>query len=216
MRSFILLALAFFAFSACRISSDEVKEETELNEHAFEEQINRYEDPERDHWQKPNEVIDLMAPLEGKVVADIGAGSGYFSFPLAVKAAKVIAIDIDERFLNWIDQRAENDKVSNIETRRTKDYDPLLSASEADAVLMVDVYHHIEERVAYLRKVKKGLKAEGSLWIVDFKKEELPVGPGIQMKLSPEEVISELTASGFVNISLNDSLLPYQYIIEAK
>lgn len=201
---------------ACGLSTQNVEDRGELNGHAFEEQINQYEDPERDQWQKPQEVLKLMGSLESKVVADIGAGSGYFSFPLAEKAQKVIAIDIDERFLDFIENRAEKQKVHNIETRRTKDYDPLLSTSEADLVLMVDVYHHIEDRTYYLKKIKKGLKVNGSLWIIDFKAGDLPVGPGAAMKLNPEQVLLELNEGGFDQIQINDSLLPYQYIIEAK
>lgn len=216
MRLLLHILALLFLFTACKQVEEKQEDQSGLNGHAFEEQLSEYENPERDRWQKPEAVIQLMEPLSGKVVVDIGAGSGYFSFPLAQKAEKVIAIDIDERFLQWINERSEKEHVHNIETRRTKDYDPLLSQGEADEVIMVDVYHHIEERVPYLRKVKKGLKSQGTLWIIDFKQGQLPVGPPAKMKLDPEKIIEEIKTAGFKEISVNDTLLPYQYILKAR
>ena len=81
----------------------------------------------------------------GKTVADIGAGTGYFSFPISKQAAKVIAIDIDQRFLDYIAQKKQTQKIGgNIETRLTKPDSSGLKPGEADMVLIVDTYHHIE------------------------------------------------------------------------
>ena len=183
----------------------------------FHELVARFEDPARAQWQKPGEVIASLEPLNGKTVADIGAGTGYFAFPLAKKAAKVIAIDIDQRFLDYIEQKKRAEKTGgNIETRLTASNASGLKPGEADVVLIVDTFHHIEDRIEYLKKLKGGLGKAGLLVIIDFKKEKPPPGPPIELRLAPEQVESELKSAGFAVVSTDRDLLPYQYIIKAK
>jgi ubiquinone/menaquinone biosynthesis C-methylase UbiE len=183
----------------------------------FHQLVARFEDPLRAQWQKPGEVIASLGPLDGKTVADIGAGTGYFAFPLAKKAAKVIAIDIDQRFLDYIEQKKRAEKTGgNIETRLTAPDAPGLKPGEADVVLIVDTLHHIENRTHYLKKLKAVLGQVGLLVIVDFKKQNPPPGPPIELRLAPEQVESELKSAGFALVSTNRDLLPYQYIIKAR
>ena len=183
----------------------------------FHELVARFEDPARAQWQKPGEVIASLGPLDGKTVADIGAGTGYFAFPLAKKAAKVIAIDIDQRFLDYIEQRKQAEKTSgNIETRLTAPNAPGLKPGEADVVLIVDTFHHVENRIQYLKKLKGLLGKGGLLVIVDFRKQKPPPGPPIDLRLAPEQVESELKSAGFAVVSTDRDLLPYQYITKAK
>ena len=183
----------------------------------FHELVARFEDPARAQWQKPGEVIASLGPLDGKTVADIGAGTGYFAFPLAKKAAKVIAIDIDHRFLDYVEQRKQAEKTgSNIETRLTAPNASGLKPGEADVVLIVDTFHHIENRIEYLKKLKGLLGKGGLLVIVDFKKQKPPPGPAIELRLEPEQVGSELKSAGFAVVNTDRDLLPYQYIIKAK
>ena len=183
----------------------------------FHELVARFEDPARAQWQKRDEVIASLGPLDGKTVADIGAGTGYFAFPLAKKAAKVIAIDMDQRFLDYIEGRKQAEKTGgNIETRLTAPDWPSLKPGEADIVLIVDTFHHIENRIEYLKKLKGVLGKAGLLVIIDFKKEKSPPGPPIELRLAPEQVESELKAAGFAVVSTDRDLLPYQYIIKAK
>jgi 2-polyprenyl-3-methyl-5-hydroxy-6-metoxy-1,4-benzoquinol methylase len=107
----------------------------------------------------------VIASLERswQTVADIGVGTGYFAFPIALKAAKVIAIDIDQRFLDYINHKKQTQKSGgNIETRLTTPDSPGLKGGEADLVLIVDTIHHIENRTEYLRKLKRGLR-DGAL-----------------------------------------------------
>ncbi|MGH8093343.1 MAG: class I SAM-dependent methyltransferase, partial [Chthoniobacterales bacterium] len=133
----------------------------------FKELAARFEDPARAAWQRPEKVIANLGPLAGKTVADIGAGTGYFSFPIAKQAAKVIAIDIDQRFLDYIEQKKQTQKIgANIETRLTKPDSPGLKRGEADLVLIVDTYHHIEGRVEYFKKLKKCLRKDRVLAII--------------------------------------------------
>jgi 2-polyprenyl-3-methyl-5-hydroxy-6-metoxy-1,4-benzoquinol methylase len=194
---------------------------THANEHMhqadFELLLKQFEDPQRAAWQKPEQVIALLGDLSGKTIADIGAGSGYFDFPLAEKAEKVIAIDIDRRFLDYIEDKnnALPQKLP-IETRLAEEDDPHLAYGEADMVIIVNTYHHIENRPDYFNDVRKKLKPNGSLIVVDFFKREAPVGPPVEMKLSGETVTGELRKAGFEDLSLDTNTLPYQYIIIAK
>ena len=187
-----------------------------MHDSDFHELVARFEDPARAQWQKPGEVIGSLGSLDGKTVADIGAGTGYFAFPLAKKAAKVIAIDIDQRFLDYIEQRKHAEKTSNIETRLTAPDAPGLKPGQADVVLIVDTFHHIENRIEYLKKLKGVLGKAGLLVIIDFKKQKPPPGPPIELRLAPEQVESELKSAGFALVSTDPDLLPYQYIIKAK
>ena len=183
----------------------------------FDKLVARFEDPARAEWQKPEKTIASLGPLDGKTVADIGAGTGYFSFPIAKKAAKVIAIDIDQRFLDCINQKKQTLKIgANLETRLTTPDSSGLKTGEADMVLIVDTYHHIEGRVEYLKKLKKCLRPDGVLVIIDFKKMKPPPGPPVELRVAEEQVKSELKSAGFTIVSTDREMLPYQYIIKAR
>jgi ubiquinone/menaquinone biosynthesis C-methylase UbiE len=183
----------------------------------FQELVARFEDTARAQWQKPGEVIASLGPLDGKTVADIGSGTGYFAFPLAKKAAKVIAIDIDQRFLDYIEQKKQDEKTGdNIETRLTVPNASGLKPGEADVVLIVDTFHHIENRIEYLKKLRGELGEGGLLVIIDFKKQKPPPGPPMELRLAPEQVESEVKSAGFALVRTDRDLLPCQYIIKAK
>ena len=183
----------------------------------FEKLAARFEDPARAEWQKPEKVIASLGSLQGKTVADIGAGTGYFAFPIAKQAVKVIAIDIDQRFLNHIAQKKQKQKAGgNIETRLTKPDSPGLKPREADLVLIVDTYHHIEDRIEYLKRLKKCLPQDGMLVIIDFKKMKTPPGPSLELRVAEEQVESELKSAGFILVAADKEMLPYQYIIRAR
>jgi ubiquinone/menaquinone biosynthesis C-methylase UbiE len=183
----------------------------------FDKLTARFEDPSRAKWQKPEKVIASLGPLDGKTVADIGAGTGYFAFPIAKKATKVIAIDIDQRFLDYINHKKQTQKIgANIETRLTTPDSSGLKMGEADMVLIVDTFHHIENRVEYLKKLKTCLRKDGVLVIVDFKKMKTPPGPPVEIRVAEEQAESELKSAGFTIVSANRDMLPYQYVIKAQ
>lgn len=201
------------------ISSDSTSDTT-ANQHMhrrdFSDLVAEFEDPQRREWQQPALVIQKLGGLRGKTVADIGAGTGYFSFRMAETAERVIAVDIENRFLEYI--RAKLDTISNkddlnIETRLAKADDPGLAPGEVDMVLLVNTYHHIEDRVEYFKKVKAGINENGVLAIVDFKKTELPVGPPPELKVTPEEVRAELEDAGFRVFEIDSESLQYQFLI---
>ncbi len=191
------------------------------NEHMharpFEELVADFDDPARLAWQQPKQVIRSFGPLKGKTVMDIGAGTGYFSFPLVRMGARVISADVDDRFLKLLEERKKQQLLTDdkLVTRKLPFDSPSLAPEEVDMVLLVDVYHHLEDRPAYFRKVKAGLKPGGRVVIIDFKKKDLPVGPPASMKLAPTEIQAELKAAGFERQTVDDAMLPYQYIITA-
>jgi predicted methyltransferase len=189
-----------------------------MNQRPFEDLVAGFEDPARDEWQKPAEVLAFLGDVQGKIVMDIGSGSGYFSFRLLEAGANLICADVDERFLNYIDERMARESLpaSRMETRLVPYDSSTLKPGEADIVLIVDTYHHIENRVAYFAEVRAGLKPGGKLVVVDFFKRDDPVGPGVGMKMSEDVVMAELREAGYTEFNLDVERLPYQYLIEAR
>jgi ubiquinone/menaquinone biosynthesis C-methylase UbiE len=165
-------------------------------------------DPKRDAWQLPHDVIMALELKRDEVVADIGAGTGYFARRFAQHAAKVYAVDIDEKILRMAAEGAP----SNLETVLASTDDPRLPEGSMDTIFFCNVLHHIENRPAYYTKLARALKPGGRIVIVDFHKKPLPVGPPEAMKLSQEEVVSEFVRAGFRD-SRSLDFLPYQYML---
>jgi ubiquinone/menaquinone biosynthesis C-methylase UbiE len=165
-------------------------------------------DPARDAWQKPHEVVMALDLKPGDAIADIGAGTGYFARRFAHHAGKVFAVDIDEKLLKL----AAGGAPPNLSTVLAAPDDPRLPAASVDTIFFCDVLHHIENRPAYYAKLAAALKPDGRIVIVDFHKKKLPVGPPESMKLSREEVTGELEAAGF-RLTRSLDILPYQYFL---
>ncbi|MFN0013558.1 MAG: class I SAM-dependent methyltransferase [Saprospiraceae bacterium] len=185
----------------------------------FEALVADYESQDRVIWQKPGIAIAMLGDLKGKTVADIGAGTGYFTFRLVPLAQKVIGVDIDPRFIAFMDSikvRLPAQYRDRFESRLAKPNDPMLTAGEADAAIIVNTYGYIENRTQYLQTLAKGIKPGGSLLIIDFKKNNLPIGPPDEYKVALGQVEKELTASGFEVSTVDKESLDYQYIVLAK
>ena len=187
-----------------------------MHKSSVEELIERFESEERDAYQQPEKVLEYLGAISGKKIMDIGAGSGYFSVRLAAKDAEVIAADVNEEFLSFIEQRIAKENLENIELRKIPYDSPSLEKVEVDMVLVVNTYHHIENRSAYFAKVRQGLRTDGELVIIDFFKADAPVGPPMDHKISIDQVIAELKAAGYTTFEAKVDLLPYQYILKAK
>jgi ubiquinone/menaquinone biosynthesis C-methylase UbiE len=216
-----IATLGFVAFTSVHAKPRAAPPESAANRFMhqadFETLVAHFEDASRAEWQKPGAVIENLGPLTGKTVADIGAGTGYFAFPIAKQAAKVIAIDIDKRFLDYIEHKKQTQKIgANIETRLTTPDASGLQLREADIILIVDTYHHIEDRTEYLKRLKKCLREGGLLVIIEFKKEKTPPGPPVELRLAEAQVASELKSAGLTIISTDRDLLPYQYVMKAQ
>jgi len=166
------------------------------------------EDPSRDAWQKPHDVVMALDLKATDVLADIGAGTGYFARRFARHAAKVYAVDIDAGLLAVARKQAP----ANLETVLSTPDDPHLPDQSVDIVFFCDVLHHIENRPAYYAKLAKVLKPGGRIVVVDFYKKDLPVGPPPSMKIAEYDLIAEFDRAGFKLSKLVD-ILPYQYFL---
>ena len=185
------------------------------------ELIATYDPPDRELWQKPQLVIQKMGDLSKKTVADIGAGSGSFARRLAQVAQKVIAIELDNRFIMYMDsiKRVElsEEYQSRFETRLATPTDSKLNVGEADIILMVNTYMYIADRAAYLQHLIERLPEGGKVVIVDFKKKRIPIrNPSQRLRLPLFEVEKELESAGFNSITSDDRSLDYQYIVMAS
>lgn len=224
---FILFLTGTIGLMSCNTSQngsslpEEVYEmsDDETNESdSFDMLISDYENEDRVIWQKPGVVIDLLGDLSDKTVADLGAGSGYFSFRLLPVAKKVLALDIDPRAISYMDSikaTLPEDLSSKLELRLVGTENAGMKTAEADAVLLVNTYMYLGERVPYLKKLREMIKPGGQIIIIDFKKKSMPIGPPLEEKVDLSIVESELKAAGFKIFSSNDTMLDYQYIIKA-
>ena len=199
---------------------DHAKHASKHMEHRFEDPeywAQRFDHPERDAWQKPAEVIALMALAEGAAVADIGAGTGYF-LPHLSKAVgangKVWGLDIEPNLVAYMTERAAKAGLTNVEAKQVAADDPQLPADALDAVLIVDTWHHIAGRAAYAKKILAGLKPGGALYVVDFTMDS-PSGPPAKHRIPPEVVVETLRSAGF-EAEVMQEALPRQYVVKGR
>lgn len=171
-------------------------------------------------WQKPDMIIDLMGDLKNKTIADIGAGTGFFTLRLVPKAKKVIAIDIDQRFIDYLDSvkvlELPESLQARMETRLATPDNPNLKKEEVDIVVIVNTFMYIKNPQDYLTTLKEGLSKGGKVIIVDFKKKRSPLGPPSEIRMPIHVVEEALYATGYTNVIANDTSLDYQYIITAE
>ena len=189
-----------------------------MHRSSTEDLIANFESAKRASYQEPEKVIASLGNIQGLKIMDIGAGSGYFSFRLAKAGAHVIAADVNDEFQAYIRKKREEQDIdkASLELRKIPYDSPSLQNEEVDKVLLVNTYHHIENRVDYFQKVLKGLKPDGEVVVIDYFKKKLPVGPPPGHKISRDVVIDELKKAGFGDIHLDIDMLKYQYIIRAK
>jgi ubiquinone/menaquinone biosynthesis C-methylase UbiE len=171
-----------------------------------------FDDPARDEWQMPSRVIDALDISPGQIVADIGAGTGYFTVRLARATAKpiVYAVDIESSMIEHVRHRAMAEGLSNVTAVQAAADHPSLP-EPVDVALIVDTFHHIPNRVAYFTTLRGMLKAGGRVAIVDFRKDS-PAGPPVEFRFTPEQIRAELEAAGFSLVGSHD-FLPRQVFL---
>ncbi len=218
-----LLIIGLLILSASCSSSDSSRENPEWETppdpaEIKEKSIIESGDYDRTSWQNPALVIDKLGPISSKTVADIGAGMGYFTFLMAEKGAKVLAIDIEPEYISYIQELQEESQMytrNMIETRLSEPGDPLLQPDEVDAVLIVNTYTFLPDRIQYLKKIDSGLKARGILCIVDYKSGGIPVISEDTPVVEISSVVKDLRQAGYHILETDTSSLAYQYIITA-
>lgn len=173
------------------------------------------EDPNRESYQKPNEVLDALAIKPGETLADIGSGSGYFTLRLSNAAGvsgKVYAVDVSQDMIDYLKQRIRERGANNVIPVLAAPDDPRLADASIDRIFICDTWHHIDNHRHYLELLKKALRPGGQIIMIDFQKRELPVGPPLEMKIAREDLIRQMESSGF-SLAQEHSFLPYQYFL---
>lgn len=223
IRNLCILFFSGLLFFTCKQNGSENIQTDASNpataqESAVEDYLSEYEREDRVIWQKPDLVMNILGDVSDKVIADLGAGTGYFAFRLLYSAKKVLALDIDPKAIAYIDSlQAELplEDASRIETRLVSEQDPRLIENEVDIIILVNTYTYIKDRVNYFKNVKSKLREGGQVLIIDFKRKELPIGPPPAYKLNQSVVEAELKEAGFEILVSDERSLDYQYIIKA-
>jgi predicted methyltransferase len=172
------------------------------------------ERPERENEENPTKCIEALELKGGEVVADLGAGSGYYSFRLAPKVGekgKVLAVEIQDEMLAELKKRIEKQKVENVETVKCTESDPKLPEAGVDLVLMVDVYHELAFPYEVMMSIRKSLKPGGRVVLVEYRKEDPKVPIKEVHKMSEEQIKKEMEVVGLVHLK-TVATLPWQHI----
>jgi SAM-dependent methyltransferase len=210
-----LLSFLAFVFASGLLAAP-VARAADHHQHSFsgaEKWAKIFDDPERDAWQKPDEVIRALKLGQDALIADVGAGTGYFAVRLARAAPKgrVYAVDVEPDMVRYLGERARREKVDNLVPVTAGSNDPRIP-SPVDLVILVDTYHHVLNRERYFRALQKSIKPGGRLAIVDFKLDS-PVGPPKRARIAPEKVKKELAGAGY-KLVREHAFLPHQYFLE--
>ena len=173
------------------------------------------ESPDRDLWQPPDQIMDAMGIADGSVVADIGAGSGWFTIRLARRVGPqglVYAEDVQDEMINAITRRVQREAITNVKPVLGVGSNPRLPAKSLDAVLIVDAYHEVQDRVTMLSNLARSLKPQGRIGVVDFKLEGTGPGPEQDERVSPDVVVKDAKEAG-LRLIRQEPFLPYQYFL---
>ncbi len=174
------------------------------------------EGPDRDAWQKPDQIMDALAIADGSTVADIGAGAGWFTIRLARRVGpngRVYAQDVQRQMLEAIRRRVSREGLLNVQTRLGTGSDPNLPARAIDAILVVDVYPEVDDRIAFLRNLAAALKPGGRIGVVNYKPGEGGPGPAPTEGVRVESAAVEADARAAGLRVLSRENLPFQYLL---
>jgi len=215
-KSLIYLSLSLFLlFISCKnpVNFDEIKRPDNSSTVNAENAIN----VGRLSWQKPGFVIDQLGDLTGKTVADIGAGSGYFSFRMSYKNAHVIAVDIDEDMIDMLELQRMNmplELQQRFEARLAMPDHPPLRNEEVDHVIIINTIAYFDNQLDYLKQLKDKLKTGGKLLIVDYKMKHLDIpAPSQEDRIPLQKVEQLLISAGYIITNSDDTNLEYQYLV---
>ena len=212
-RALTAVALTLWAFGPA-LAQQHQPQKPEHMEHKFDDPARyarSFDDPARDKWQMPSRVIDSLALKPGMKVADIGAGTGYFSMRLAkAPGVSVYAVDIEPKMIDYLKKRAASEHANSVTAVLASATSPNLP-EPVDVILVVDTYHHLPNRPTYFRDLRKSLKPGGRIAIVDFRK-EAPDGPPVHFRFTPQQIQDEMTQAGF-QLDASHDFLPRQHFL---
>lgn len=180
--------------------------------------IGKMEDPGREVWQRPDEVVNALGVAPGDAVADVGAGPGYFALRLARAVGPlgtVYAVDVVPEMVAVLRERLDRAGVGNVAPILARDGDPMLPPAACDLVLVVDTFHHFPDGAAYLRSLASRLKPGGRIANVDFHKRETPVGPPLDHRVAREDFLCAAREAGLA-LDREWTFLPYQYFVALR
>lgn len=184
----------------------------------FDDYVARMEAPDRAEWQKPDEVVKTLALRRGAKVCEIGPGPGYFTLRLARVVGPegmIYAVDVEPRMQAVLADRLAKTGTRNVLPVLGLADDPLVPAGACDIVFIVNVLHHVDDPVAYLRRLTRSLATGGRIVDIDFHKRDTPMGPPPEMRIARDDV-AVLAARAGLEIAAEHDLLPYQYFLELK
>ena len=209
------IALAIALCGAALTTSPAVAQSPHTHQHSFGDAAKWaqvFDDPARDAWQKPHEVISALALKPDAVVADIGAGTGYFAarFAHMVPKGRVYAIDTEPDMVRHLAERARREGLANLSAVQGEPTDPRIPA-KADLIIMVDVFHHVDDRERYFARLRESLKPGGQVAIIDFRMDSAN-GPPKAARIASEQVKTELQRAGY-RLAREHSFLPNQYFL---
>jgi SAM-dependent methyltransferase len=171
-----------------------------------------FDDPARDAWQRPGEVIAALRLAPDAIVADIGSGTGYFAVRLAraLPRGRVYGADVEPEMVRFLNARAAREGLGNLSSHAAGQDGPNLPV-QVDLALVVDTYHHIARRSRYFERLKSALRAGGRVAIIDFKLDS-PTGPPVKHRIAPEQVKVEMERAGY-RLQEEPGFLPHQYFL---
>ncbi len=170
---------------------------------------------EREQRQDRKKFFEIAEPNKHEIWADIGCGPGFFTLPLAQKVNKVFAIDINNEMLGICKRRAEEQKLKNIEYIKSDGVVISLEDDSVDKVLLVNVFHELQERTKVVKELNRILKLKGHAFIIDWKYEEMDFGPPLEHRVTIQEVTHKLTTNGFTFVRSWD-IYEIDYVLEFK
>jgi SAM-dependent methyltransferase len=177
--------------------------------------LGQLEGPDREAWQRPDQIMDAMGIGDGSVVADLGAGGGWFTVRLAKRVGPngvVYAEDIQPQMIEAIQRRVQREGLRNVATVLGAADHPSLPREQLDAALMVETFFEVEDRHSLLTNVRAALKPGGRLGIVEYRTDGGGPGPPLDQRLPPTQVIRAAEAAGF-RLLRQENFLPYQYLL---
>ena len=177
----------------------------------------RFDAPERDEWQKPGQVIDSLDLPDDSTVAEIGAGTGYFTVRLAkhLKKGKVIVLESSPKMVEYLEDQLGKMSLTNVDILLSETGNQICLPEKADLIMCVDSYHHVTERVSYFSSLKQQLRRSGRIVIID-RPADSPDAPPHEHQTPPELVEKEMTQAGLELFQKFDFLLPYQFYFSFK